>query len=106
MAVFSTLLKWASEGRFLSTDRQHDYEQSIRQITTPVLFLSADNDNVVPPESIAGAYDKIGSADRQWREFGNSEDHRHFGHMDIVCGGDAPRKVWPEISDWLLSRDQ
>ncbi|GAA3912587.1 alpha/beta hydrolase [Litoribacillus peritrichatus] len=106
MAVFSTLLSWASEGRFLSTNRQHDYEQSIRQITIPVLFLSADKDKVVPPESIAGAYDKIGSIDRQWREFGKPEDHRHFGHMDIICGSDAPQKVWPVISDWLLKREQ
>lgn len=105
MPVFSTLLGWASEGRFLSTNRQHDYEQSIRQITTPVLFLSADKDRVVPPEAIAGAYDKIGSVDRQWREFGKPEDHRHFGHMDIICGQDAPEKVWPVVRDWLLERD-
>jgi pimeloyl-ACP methyl ester carboxylesterase len=106
MPVFSTLLSWASEGRFLSTNRQHDYEQSIRQITTPVLFLSADKDKVVPPESIAGAYDKIGSLDRQWREFGLAEDHRHFGHMDIICGTDAPHRVWPVINQWLLDRDK
>jgi hypothetical protein len=36
------------------------------------------------------------------KEYGSKN---HYGHLDIVCGINAPKETWPAAVGWLEERD-
>ena len=104
-AVIGIMVRWANSGEFHDESRERDFEERLKRVDVPALFITGDRDTAVPAPSVEGAFQSLRGPDKTWREFGKARDGTHFGHCDLICGREAPRVVWPVLSEWLKERD-
>ena len=66
-------------------------------ITVPFLHVAAQHDHIVPTAASAPLIGMIGSGDKE-------ELILKGGHVSLVAGGNAVKRLWPKLVDWLGSR--
>ena len=66
-------------------------------ITVPFLHVAAEHDHIVPTAASAPLVGMIGSADKQ-------EIVLKGGHVSLVAGGNAIKRLWPALVAWLGER--
>jgi polyhydroxyalkanoate synthase subunit PhaC len=81
------------EGRMQLGGRKID----IGAITAPVLSIVAQHDHVVAREAAAPLVERTGSTDRE-------EIVSKGGHVSLVAGPAALRRLWPSIDSWFEKR--
>ena len=69
----------------------------LRRITAPFLHVTAEHDHIVPSAASAPLIDMIGSTDKQAVVLKG-------GHVSLVAGPNAVRRLWPQIDRWLGER--
>jgi polyhydroxyalkanoate synthase len=74
-----------------------DRRVDLRQITCPLLLLTATKDHLVAPSSTEAIRPYVASQDVRSMSI-------EAGHVGLVVGGQAHRKVWPESTRWLAER--
>jgi pimeloyl-ACP methyl ester carboxylesterase len=102
--VVKFFFKWGAKGKFISSDGNIDFEEHIKDLTIPILFVNGDCDYAVPLEAVKEAYEKCGSGDKIFKVFGNKKSNIHWGHCDLICGKHAPKITWPYMLDWMNER--
>ena len=63
-------------------------------ITEPFMHVTAEHDHIVPAAASAPLIDMIGSTDKQAVVLKG-------GHVSLVAGANAVRRLWPQIDAWL-----
>jgi polyhydroxyalkanoate synthase len=71
-------------------DRQVD----LRNITVPILHCLAEHDHIVPYEASKPLIELVSSTDKE-------EVMLKGGHVSVVAGPNAVKRMWPKIDDWL-----
>ncbi len=71
----------------------------LRNITCPILNLTAQEDHLVPPYQSQPFNDVVGSRDRSSINFA-------AGHIGMAVGTRANRELWPKVCDWLAQRSE
>ncbi|MBK9968868.1 MAG: alpha/beta hydrolase [Holophagales bacterium] len=104
-AVIGIMVRWANSGEFHDANRERDFEEQLKEVDVPALFVTGDRDTAVPWPSVEEAFRNLRGPDKTGREFGMEKDGAHFRHCDLICGREAPRVVWPVIGEWLKERD-
>ncbi|MES2753284.1 MAG: alpha/beta fold hydrolase [Pseudomonadota bacterium] len=66
-------------------------------ITAPFLHVTALHDHIVPPAASAPLIDMVGSADKTAVELKG-------GHVSLVAGANAVKRMWPTLGGWLGER--
>ncbi len=66
-------------------------------IRVPFLHLAAEHDHIVPRAASAPLMDMIGSSDKR-------EIVLKGGHVSLVAGPNAARRMWPALAGWLAER--
>jgi polyhydroxyalkanoate synthase len=66
-------------------------------IKVPILHAVAEHDHIVPYEAARHLIAKIGSADKQ-------EVILKGGHVSLVAGANAIKRLWPKLDSWLGER--
>ncbi|MFT3975846.1 MAG: alpha/beta fold hydrolase [Sphingomonas bacterium] len=66
-------------------------------IKVPFLHIAAEHDHIVPREASAPLIGMVGSEDRQ-------EIMLKGGHVSLVAGGNAIKRMWPALTNWLAER--
>lgn len=66
-------------------------------ITCPFMHVTAQHDHIVPAAASAPLIDMVGSSDKQHIELKG-------GHVSLVAGANAVRRLWPQIDRWLGER--
>jgi len=74
-----------------------DRAVNLRNITCPVLNLTAEQDHLVPCGQSLPFNDAVGSSDRASITF-------PAGHIGMAVGSKANRELWPKVCDWLAER--
>lgn len=69
----------------------------LARITCPILNIVAQHDHIVRHEATRPLMEMTGSEDRQ-------EIVSKGGHVSLVAGPAAVRRLWPHIDDWLGAR--
>jgi polyhydroxyalkanoate synthase len=67
------------------------------RIKVPMLHAVAEHDHIVPYEAAKHLIPKIGSADKQ-------EVILKGGHVSLVAGANAIKRLWPKLDSWLGER--
>ena len=67
------------------------------RIGVPFLHVAALHDHIVPTAASAPLLGMIGSADKE-------EVVMKGGHVSLVAGGNAIKRLWPKLVDWLGAR--
>lgn len=68
-------------------------------ITEPFMHVTAEHDHIVPAAASAPLIDMIGSTDKQ-------QVVLKGGHVSLVAGANAVRRLWPQIDRWLGEKSQ
>jgi polyhydroxyalkanoate synthase subunit PhaC len=69
----------------------------LKNITVPFLHVVAEHDHIVPQAASAPLIGMVGSADKE-------EVVLKGGHVSLVAGGNAVRRLWPKLDAWLQER--
>ncbi len=72
---------------------------NLRNITCPILNLTAQHDHLVPCGLSTPFNDAVGSSDRRSINF-------PAGHIGMAVGSKANRELWPQAVDWLAERSE
>lgn len=66
-------------------------------ITAPFLHATAEHDHIVPSAASAPLIDRIGSSDKE-------QVTLKGGHVSLVAGSNAIKRLWPKLVEWLGER--
>jgi len=66
-------------------------------VTAPFLHVAAEHDHIVPRAASAPLISMVGSADKR-------EVVLKGGHVSLVAGNNAVRRLWPQLAQWLGER--
>jgi polyhydroxyalkanoate synthase len=66
-------------------------------VTAPFLHVAAQHDHIVPTDASAPLLSMIGSTDKE-------EVVLKGGHVSLVAGGNAVKRLWPKLAHWLGER--
>ena len=66
-------------------------------IAAPFLHVAAQHDHIVPTEASAPLIGMVGSSDKE-------ELVLKGGHVSLVAGGNAIKRLWPKLAEWLGKR--
>lgn len=69
----------------------------LSRVRVPFLHVVAEHDHIVPYESAKDLVAMVGSADKQ-------ELVLKGGHVSLVAGANAVRRLWPQLDTWLGER--
>lgn len=69
----------------------------LSNIRVPFLHVVAEHDHIVPYEAARDLVGMVGSEDRE-------EIVLKGGHVSLVAGPNAVRRLWPQLEDWLAER--
>lgn len=69
----------------------------LANVTVPYLHIVAEHDHIVPRPASAPLIGMIGSMDKQ-------EIVLKGGHVSLVAGANAVRRLWPQLDLWLQER--
>jgi polyhydroxyalkanoate synthase len=72
-------------------------EVDLSRITVPLLHVVAEHDHIVPYEASRPLVRKVGSAVKE-------EVILKGGHVSLVAGGNAVKRLWPRLDLWLQER--
>ena len=64
------------------------------QIKAPILHAVAQHDHIVPYEAAKHLIEKVGSEDKE-------EIVLKGGHVSVVAGANAVKRLWPKLDSWL-----
>ena len=78
------------EGRMTVGGRPVD----LSAIAEPFMHVTAEHDHIVPAAASAPLIDMIGSSDKK-------QVVLKGGHVSLVAGANAVRRLWPQIDRWL-----
>ena len=70
---------------------------NISNIVAPVLHAIAEHDHIVPYDAAKSLIAKVGSTDKE-------EVVLKGGHVSLVAGPNAIKRLWPKIDSWLSER--
>jgi polyhydroxyalkanoate synthase subunit PhaC len=69
----------------------------LADIKVPVLHAVAEHDHIVPYEAARYLITKVGSTDKE-------EVMLKGGHVSLVAGANAVKRLWPKLDSWLAGR--
>lgn len=69
----------------------------LKQIVAPFLHVTAQHDHIVPSSASAPLIEMIGSVDKEAVELKG-------GHVSLVAGPNAVKRMWPRLAQWLGER--
>jgi polyhydroxyalkanoate synthase subunit PhaC len=72
-------------------------EARLDMIKVPILHAVAEHDHIVPYEAAKHLIKKVGSTDKE-------EVILKGGHVSLVAGPNAVRRLWPKLDTWLGGR--
>lgn len=69
----------------------------LSRIKVPILHAVAEHDHIVPYEAAKPLIAKVGSSDKE-------EVILKGGHVSLVAGANAIKRLWPKLDSWLSER--
>jgi polyhydroxyalkanoate synthase subunit PhaC len=69
----------------------------ISRITVPVLHAVAEHDHIVPYDAAKYLIPRVGSTDKE-------EVILKGGHVSLIAGANAIKRLWPKLDSWLGER--
>lgn len=69
----------------------------LARITAPFLHVVAEHDHIVPYAASQPLAEKVGSTDKE-------EVVLKGGHVSLVAGANAVKRLWPKLDEWLGER--
>ncbi|HOM11795.1 MAG TPA: alpha/beta fold hydrolase [Rubrivivax sp.] len=69
----------------------------LERVRLPLLHVIAQHDHIVPPPCARPLLQRVGSRDKQ-------EVMLSGGHVSLVAGANAVKRMWPTLDQWLQAR--
>ena len=85
------------DGLLHDRDYLKDEVTDLGAIKAPYLHVAAQFDHIVPTAASAPLVGMVGSKDKR-------EIVLKGGHVSLVAGGNAMRRLWPQLDEWFQER--
>lgn len=86
------------ENKFFKGElKQRGNVANLKNVTIPLMAVMAEHDHIAPYEATKPLLDLVGSEDRQ-------ELVLKGGHVSLIAGPNAMRRMWPPVNAWLAER--
>lgn len=96
---------WNLKQQWLGSDGLN-YLVALSDITMPFFMIAGGNDVIAPKSGCFKFYERLGSEDKRWMECSTSQGFsKDYDHGQLIRGSAAQQEVFPEISQWLLERN-
>lgn len=95
LAEMRSMFEWATQRRF--GGRESDYVERFEAMDLPLLVVAGANDDLAPPAGVRPGFSRSRSRDKTYRVL-------PLGHIDLLCGRDAPLMTWSLVRGWLDKR--
>jgi len=82
---------------FNSTMSVGGRKADVADIKVPILHAVAEHDHIVPYDSAKHLISMVGSTDKE-------EVILKGGHVSLVAGANAIKRLWPKVDSWLAGR--
>lgn len=69
----------------------------IKKITVPVFHADAEHDHIVPYAAAQPLVAGVSSVDKE-------EIMLKGGHVSLIAGSNAVKRLWPKLDSWLQGR--
>jgi len=69
----------------------------IADIKVSILHAVAEHDHIVPYDSAKHLIARVGSTDKE-------EVIMKGGHVSLIAGANAIKRLWPKLDSWLAGR--
>ncbi|MFT7218838.1 MAG: polyhydroxyalkanoate synthase [Candidatus Azotimanducaceae bacterium] len=70
---------------------------SLKNVRVPLMAVMAEHDHIAPIESTKPLLDLVGSEDK-------NELTMKGGHVSLIAGPNAVKRMWPKVNEWLGER--
>jgi hypothetical protein len=104
MELMKFMIMWAGKGRLPENQCGERFERNLDSKTLPAIFFQGDCDCVVPEVSARPAFERMASRDKTWIALDGRNTGTHWGHLDLVLGLEAPKRVWEPMAEWIERR--
>ncbi|MBW2460822.1 MAG: alpha/beta fold hydrolase [Deltaproteobacteria bacterium] len=91
------IFRAGKDGVLAGRHGRSNYRAAFEHLDRPLLVIAGTRDHLAPPESVRPACRGSRSRDKTYRAF-------PMGHVDLIVGREAPKTVWPTVSEWLARR--
>lgn len=99
---FGGRIGYSEASDYYKANGEVSYYQSLAAIKVPALVAAGSADRLVAAHNIQSVWQKLGSFDKVYVEYGRSHGTEYdYGHVDLVMGKNAHLEVYPELYDWL-----
>jgi polyhydroxyalkanoate synthase len=98
--VYREFVKYLYQKNLLTQNRMPVGKRivDLRKILCPLLNITAEKDDLVPPSQSLVVNDLVSSKDRRTLSLKGS------GHIGLAIGSRAQKEIWPAASAWLADR--
>ncbi|MGH9953481.1 MAG: alpha/beta fold hydrolase, partial [Nitrososphaeraceae archaeon] len=69
----------------------------LRKVDVPILTIVAERDDLASPESSLAVNNYVSSSDK-------TDMKNPGGHVGLCISSLAHQKLWPDVTEWILSR--
>jgi len=99
--IFRELHNDLVQNNFLAQNQMQVGGQTVdlRRISCPLLSIAGEHDDVVHPQASLPLVDLVGSRVKETLLV-------PAGHIGVVVGGSAQKKLWPHVGSWLKKHDR
>ncbi len=77
--------------------KQHGKVADLKNVKVPLMNVMAQHDHIAPYEATKPLLDLVGSQDKQ-------ELVLKGGHVSLIAGPNAMKRMWPPVNEWLAER--
>lgn len=88
----------------LAKGKPFQYAHAFQHTDVPLLVIAGDQDKLLSPNEAKKCFEESGSLDKTYALYSKQTHGRHWGHLDLIFGTDAPEHVWQDILCWMKDR--
>ena len=92
-------------GKFTSLDGRVNYLTGLDRLTVPLHVVAGMSDNLSPVQNVLPGFDHAASQDKKLDIFGLANGNlADYGHVDLTVGDSVRNDVYPNLEQWMGSR--
>lgn len=102
VSLLREFARWYETKSMSDVYAMFDFTEHLERIAAPLCVIAGSNDELTPARDLRRVYERVRSADKEFRIIGREHGFRSdYSHADLVLGRHAPDDVFPLVYAWL-----
>ena len=99
---------WNLKKNFLSTNKEFDYKENMKNIKIPIYSISAKGDKFIAPSIGCELFLKsFNNSENRFKEFSLENGHlENYNHSRIIMSKNSAKEIWPSVFKWIKKNER